>query len=701
MCTVLTEYHATSDPALRRLARSGRSSRTLTAVGHASAVRTAMVLLFAVNLVMSAAAQGVPRAEIVAPPNGAKLRRGARLAVQVRVESGDDPLAAWTLSLLGPLATEEEEPGPGSSEQEIASGGELPPDGVVWELTAAGLTAATWYRLRLRVATEAGARAETDVALFVPDLQYSLIPLDPGNFSVGQPAGLALDSTGDLVAVAGPGFEEVRIINAATGNRRKFPIPLASSEGQKLSRDGKRFFFRGSFPQGAGILFALGFLDTGDGSLTVGPAAPSPLFGVNRSGDRVVFQDVVRGEEALFLAYFLFTQADGEIRQLTTDPNAIVERPRPSYCPQQLGTAPLLSADGSHVVVITGATLGLVADDPAVGCHIFTYDVARATWRLAAELPTGIIVDVPALSDDGRWLSFSSRHTQDPGFPRTLPAVADLETGMVEFIQLPVDYTPTFDSVISGDGGKLLLTTLAELDPRVGNSDQNVELFVMDRAAGTFMQLTDTIGGIGPMSGSCARYRPEFNVDARVAAFSFKVFSAELCTLDGSQRNGADGLAFNRVRVVRRRHGNGAPLMSPVSAARMRAGDPLELVVGATDPDNDPIYLFAQVVGGLDVPPGSEFTDTGNGIGILTWPTAQENAGLYVVRFAAFDEGGDEVFRDAEIAVCDPVLLQTDAHSVASAIFLPNPPAQCLDGDLNRDGRVSAPDLTLAVLDRK
>lgn len=619
------------------------------------------------------------------------------MPVRMRVDSGDDPLRTWTLGLLGPFATEEAVLTAGTGEKEIASGNELPPDSVIWELTAEGLTGAAWYRLQLRVATQDGARAETYVVLFVPDLQYSVIPLDPGNFAVGQPAGLALDSTGDLVAVGGPRFGDLRIINAATGSRQTFPIPLGATEGQKLSRDGKRFFFRGSFQQGAGTVSAIGFLDTSDGSLTVGPSTPSSSFGVNRSGDIVVFQDVVREGESVFLAYFLFTEASAEIRQLTTDPNAIVERPRPSYCPQQLGTTPLVSADGSDVVVITGATLGLVADDPGVGCRIFVYDVTRATWRLAAQLPSGIILDVPVLSDDGRWLSFSSRHMQDPGFPRTLPGIADLETGLVEYLHLPVAYTPTFDTVISGDGSKLLLTTLADLDPRVGNFDQNVELFVLDRAAGTFTQLTDTVGGIRLMSGACPRYRPRVNVDAEVAAFSFMTFSEELCTVDGPQRNGVDGLTFGRARVVRRRPGNGAPMMTPVSSARIRAGDPLELVVGATDPDEDTIYLFAQLLGALDVPPGSQFVDSGSGVGILSWPTTQENAGLYLVRFAAFDEGGDEVFRDAEIAVCDPVLLQTDPHSVASAIFLPNAPAPCLDGDLNRDGRISAPDLTVSL----
>jgi hypothetical protein len=656
-------------------------------------------MLLCAHLVLSTggAVHAEVRAEIVSPPGGTKLRRGARLPVRVRAESSDDRIRTWTVSLVGPLASGDGLPSTGSKEQVLISRDEPPPDGVIWELTADELEAAAWYRLHLRAYTEGGAKAEAQVPLFVPDLQYSIIPLDPGNFAVGHPEGLAFDSSGNLIVVGGPRFGEVRVINAETGSRQTFEIPSATSEGQKLSRDGKRFFIKGIFPHGAGSVEAIGYLDTSTGALTVGPLSTSPLFAIDRSGRVVAYQAIARVGDTRILAYFLYDMESGEIRQLTTDPNAIIFPAPGSHCPQTLGSAPLLSADGLRLVVITGATLGLVEDDAAVGCRMFVYDLAADTWRLAAQLPRGIILDVPVLSDDGRWLSFSSRHTQVPGFPRTFGAVADLETGLVEYVEFPGEYTPAFDAVISGDGEKLLLTTLAELDPRVGNADQNVELFVLDPVTKSFMQLTDTVGGIGPMSGACPRYRPRVNVDATVAGFSFEGFSAELCTLDGPQRNGADGLTFGRVRVVRRRPGNGAPLMTPLRPARVRAGSALELIVGAADPDGDPIYLFAQALGTLDVPPGSVFTDTGNGIGILGWPTAPQHAGLYVVRFAAFDEGGDEVFRDAEIAVCDPVLLQTDTHSVASAIFLPNPPAPCLDGDLNGDGRISAPDLTFAA----
>jgi hypothetical protein len=70
-----------------------------------------------------------------------------------------------------------------------------------------------------------------------------------------------------------------------------------------------------------------------------------------------------------------------------------------------------------------------------------------------------------------------------------------------------------------------------------------------------------------------------------------------------------------------------------------------------TDPDGDPITFFAQEVDGMDVPTGSEITDHRDGTATFRWPTRPEDAGTYLLRVAAFDEGGGEVFRDVEITI--------------------------------------------------
>ncbi|HUI26835.1 MAG TPA: hypothetical protein VL403_12195, partial [Candidatus Kryptonia bacterium] len=108
------------------------------------------------------------------------------------------------------------------------------------------------------------------------------------------------------------------------------------------------------------------------------------------------------------------------------------------------------------------------------------------------------------------------------------------------------------------------------------------------------------------------------------------------------------------------------------------AGQTLTLDFTARDPDGDPISYFAQVKDGTDVPPGSVITDHYDGTATFSWPTGPENVGTTVLRVAAFDEGGGEVFHDITLTV------------------LPHAPAPCV-GDCDGDGRVSVGELVAGV----
>ncbi len=139
--------------------------------------------------------------------------------------------------------------------------------------------------------------------------------------------------------------------------------------------------------------------------------------------------------------------------------------------------------------------------------------------------------------------------------------------------------------------------------------------------------------------------------DAGVLAFAFVRFSVEGCILDAPQRNEPDGFAFGFVRAVRNRAGNTEVALDPAPNQRVVAGETLTINFTAHDADGDPISFFAQVKGGLDVPPGSTITDHYDGTATFEWATRPEDAGDHMLRVAAFDEGGGERLQDVTISI--------------------------------------------------
>jgi hypothetical protein len=141
------------------------------------------------------------------------------------------------------------------------------------------------------------------------------------------------------------------------------------------------------------------------------------------------------------------------------------------------------------------------------------------------------------------------------------------------------------------------------------------------------------------------------------------------------------------------------------------AGETAALAIAASDPDGDPISLFAQQVGGIDVPRGAVIVDRHDGTGDFTWPTRPEDVGDHVLRVAAFDEGGGEVWQDVRIRVvprhvaascagdCSgDGLVTLDELVTAVTIALGTAPAShCPAGDANGDAAVTVEELLPAV----
>jgi len=455
-------------------------------------------------------------------------------------------------------------------------------------------------------------------------------------------------------------------------------IPLTSNEGFKFSGDGARLFFPGRFREGDFVYFGLGYLDLRSRTFTLIAERTTPFFTIDTNGRRVAYQ-VATGSDTSggdIDQYFLYDEATGETRQLTNDPEATAVT---GDCPAQFGTTPLISADGSTVVVITGATLGVVPEDTSVGCRVFSYDVTSQQFTQVAALPKSLRkADIPVLSGDGRWLSFLVIQPFGNGGSHGVAALLDMQTGELSAPLLDAGNYTSFDSAVTRDGSAVIISSEADFDPRVGNADHNLELFSYDLATQEVSQITETLGGIGRTPGRCPSYRPSVSHDGGVVVFPFDLISVEGCQLDGPERNEADGFIFGFVRAVRKRPGNTPVVLDAVADQQVVAGDTLTLTLTAHDADGDPISFFAQTKDGLDVPPGSTITDRHDGTATFTWPTRPADVGDQVLRVAAFDEGGGEQFQDVPIAI------------------VPRAASGCT-GDCNGDRQVTIDELVLAT----
>ncbi len=620
-----------------------------------------------------------PIARFTAPIPGFKLRQGRETSVRVQVQPGQRPLRAWTLTLSSSA----------HGAVELAEGTGPVTDSTVATVAADRLEPGATYLLTLEVQDTVGTATTDTVTLFIPDLQYAVIPLEQLSMSRIVQGGLALDGSGGLAAIGGERFYDINLVHAGTGSVEQLRVPLQATDAFQLSQDGKRLVYAGAEP------FALGFVDLDSHIVRNGVATRglSQFFTADRTGQRVAVQaPCVAGRGAP--QYCVYDDLTKTTVNLTNDENAIDFY---GSCPAIVGTTPVISADGTTVAFATSAALGLVPADPAAGCHIFAYDIASATLRHVRTLPRGDRFDLPAISGDGQWLTFVMTRPVPPNGRRDYGVRLNLRTGqMDDSIGGITDYT-TFDAVISSDASAIVVSTQADLDPRVGNADHNMELFAYDTTSGEFTQITETTGGIGQFPGGCGSYQPRVSTDAHAVAFFFAIGSGEGCQLDGPQRNEADGFTFQRVRAVRKRPGNHGPVFQTTSSARAVAGETLTLQFAASDPDGDAIVFFAQEVGTTDLPRGSDMLDHRDGTAILTWPTEPQDIGVHHLRVAAFDQGGGETVQDVTITVCDHIVDDGTLPGVLAALFEAASPAPCHDADGNHDGAITAADVVKAT----
>lgn len=641
---------------------------------------------------------GAPLVQILEPAVNFRLGTddAGAIPVRIRVQAGSTGVRSWRVTARDSSGIE----------VDVAHGSGLVEDVEVGRIAAAADWVPGIMDLQVEAEDFIGTRSLASVSGRLSSPRYRLIPLTEGNNSIVGIAGVSVSADGSRIARGGPSMQaptsDLIVFDRATGQESILTVRLGSTTGHGLAPYGDRYFYTGTFPVDHLQLFGLGFRDFGTGTSNLVARDGEQLFSVSRDGRYVAYQKLLRNEDGFTRQYFWQDTETGEERQLTDSPDAVVFTDRPDACPTGAdGTVPLIRGDGRQVIIVTGSTLGLAADDPEVGCRVFVYDVATDSWEIAAELPAENAVVGTTLTEDGRWLSLI--HSRPvPGGRQGFPALLDLESGVLTDPLANLDEFASFDAVIAYDGRYIVLTTSADLDPRLGNADHNMELFLYDRQSGEIDQITETTGGIGLTSTRCEPYRPRPSADAEVILFGFMVLSVERCRLDGAQRNEVDGFEFRAVRAVRKREGNLGPQWRPPVRAYVQAGEHLEISFSASDPDGDILTFFAQERGGSDVPRGAEMRDWHDGTASFSWPTRPEDTGRYMLRVAVFDEGGGEDWVDLPIAVCSRTLDDGGILAILGALFTdsispPTVPIECRGADANGDGTVTAADVLAAA----
>ena len=288
--------------------------------------------------------------------------------------------------------------------------------------------------------------------------------------------------------------------------------------------------------------------------------------------------------------------------------------------------------------------------------------------------------------------------------------ILDLDSGdLAESFTPPLHDFGVFDAIVSGDGAAVVVSSFADLDPTVGNVDSNLELFVYDRAAGTYTQVTETTDGVRTYPNGCSSYRALVSGDAAVIGLSFYRISIETCRLDGPQRNEADGFDFLRARAVRKRPGNRPPELAAVADVRIPLGQPLEMTFEARDPDDDPLFFYFQVIGDTDIPAGSTIENDRHGHAVFRWTPGDEQTGVQRLRVGVYDEGGGFVLRDFDIIVDGPAVPcpgdcdgdgQVDVSELLTGVSVllgRAPLGACPAADVDRGASVTVDELQSAV----
>ncbi len=599
-------------------------------------------------------------AAIESPTFGQRVEPNRQIDVRITVGDASAELADWDLTIR---PTDQSE-----LARRLASGTEALADSPVATILAADLTAGRNYRIELVASSRDGSSARSRVEIRVPNRTYSLVPLDEVRVPSPREIPIVMDGVGSRFATGREG--RLMLLDTSDGLWRDVTVRLENPSPLQLSRNGDRLLLGGPLPNRATI----GVLNLESSLLTLVHYRPFPTdIDIDAEGRWLAAMRRHRPRER----YRVIDTFAGE--EIALSDVEHISDPAPPVCDDFDGNRPRISADGDLIAFVSSIDLGFEAADR---CNVFTYRRSTDELRLLLSLPETTL-DTPSMDDAGTTLSFLRN--------RNGSILIDLVDGSIEEPLAPFDVTIQ-DTVLTGDGSALIISSCLDLDPEVGNTDLNQELFHFDLAGGDFRQITDTTGG-----GRCEPRNPAYPLLPEASQAGDVVeFAPAALRLYEARRDVATGLAFGHVRAVRPAESNRPPALEvPTTLVTTPEAD-VSISITAADPDDDPIVFFAEIEGSAAFPDYASFGKREPNEAEFWWGPGRDLVGRHTLRVAAFDGRGGSDLQEIDLIVCARYFEATDLPAIIASLFDPNT-RPCGDADANRDGLISAADVSATI----
>ena len=228
--------------------------------------------------------------------------------------------------------------------------------------------------------------------------------------------------------------------------------------------------------------------------------------------------------------------------------------------PNAQSRTPSVSADGRYVAFASGATNLADGPDPnGVVDDVYLADTASMTFRrisagAARTEPAGAAAFAPVISEDGRFVAFSSSAPLDSRAARSKGRVLgiylyDTQTGATTAVSVNArGGTPdgsSYSPAISADGRYVAFVSNATDLVRRRDRNRVPDIYLRDVLARTTELVSRTPSGDG---GNAASRHPALSADGR-----FVVFQSEASNLTCGERCGAPDRDINLVADIFRR----------------------------------------------------------------------------------------------------------------------------------------------------
>lgn len=620
---------------------------------------------------LAAVRRGVPGTALITNiENSQKFwRQHFPLEVRGTVRAGDgDAVKAWRLS-VGREGSEKR--------RHVASGSGEVEDGVLGKLRMGArhrLRPGRRYTLRLEVETQLGHAIIDTRTIMVPDPKYAIVPImDPR------------DEGGGNAMISGDG---TRIIFERGDRDTRYTTSWSTwivDEQGPQPRLLQKFAVR-PYLSRDGCVFSASTSDTivrnlCTGSITQIPGHIAGNGPLTQNGTRLFFLsafDIVHGKNPdQSTELYSLDLASGDIRQLSSGvPCCFV------CCDIEIRSFAISSSGERAVLEAPGLVPG---NNPERRSELFLIDTyamssKQLTYRpVDGQHPFGNIR--PTISGDGSTIAWLS----DDGTMAW--RLSDT---------LPVSVTPdrADHPRLSFDGETIAYASTLDEDPTVGNDDRTYEVFVRNLSSGEINQVTDTVGkfdGAGMTEGSD---------------------TLRDLVMSGIGRTSDSSAVLSLARAGRSTKYCAPPTLMAPALIRAREGRVTRAELQASSECGDRLTFWVQRDppvhdsghgSGLDFLARFTLTDHGDGSAILSIEPEFDEAGVYPLKFFAFDSNGVATMSNALLSIddtrqfgdvnCDGVVGAADLQFVGSLIFNGVGDTDCPTQDGNFDGKLSVADL--------